>query len=69
MMDEDLIEKLDRVEEVRLKGRSAVLRDIVRDFLARRREKEIERQYREAYTKNPPDEFEGWADAGVWPDE
>ena len=68
-MEEELLATLDGVEEVRLKGRSAVLRDIVREFLARRREAEIERQYRDAYTKNPPDEFKDWADAGVWPEE
>ena len=67
-MDEELIEKLDRLEEVHLKGRSAVLRDIVREFLARRREEQIERQYRDAYAKNPPDEFKD-SDARDWPED
>jgi hypothetical protein len=41
MFDEELLAGLDRTEEVREKGRFAVLRQIISDFLRRRRQKAI----------------------------
>ena len=65
--DEALLEKLDRHPAVQQRGRSAVLREAVADYLARKEAEEIERRYREGYGAAPPIEFEGWADEGVWP--
>jgi Arc/MetJ-type ribon-helix-helix transcriptional regulator len=52
-------------------GRSAVLRQAVRDYLKRRRRQAIARQYREAYANGQGlgDEFEGWEKQGEWPPE
>ncbi len=70
-MDEDLLARLDEADEVRRKGRSAVLRQAAREYLARRRRREIARQYRQAYGADPAlgDDFKGWEDEGAWTDE
>jgi metal-responsive CopG/Arc/MetJ family transcriptional regulator len=71
MMDESLLEELDRVDEVRKEGRSAVIRRAVTAWLKGARERDIEAQYKRAYASGEglgPD-WAGWEDQGVWPDE
>lgn len=68
--DEALLEELDATEEVRLQGRSAVLRKAVAEYLRRRRRHAVAEGYRRAYGEGGGlgDEFEGWEDQGRWPD-
>ena len=71
LLDESLLKQLDGEEEVRRRGRSAVLRDAARAYLGRIRARRIARQYHRAYAKAEPlgSEFEGWEAEGVWPEE
>jgi metal-responsive CopG/Arc/MetJ family transcriptional regulator len=72
LFDEDLLAELDRTAEVHEKGRSAVLRQLTRDFLRQRRCQEIDAQYERTYrgVEGPlGKDFEGWEDEGVWPPE
>ena len=68
--DEALLAELDATEEARQKGRSAVLRNAVREYLQRRRRHVVAEGYRRAYGDAPDlgEEFEGWEDQGQWPD-
>ena len=71
MFDERLLAKLDADEDVRKRGRSAVLRRIVNDYLRRKTESAIDARYRKGYADGTglgPD-FEGWEEEGVWPTE
>jgi predicted transcriptional regulator len=66
LLREDVLAELDGTADVREKGRSAVLRQLVSDFLRQRRETEIDAQYECAYkeTASPlGEEFAGWEDA------
>jgi metal-responsive CopG/Arc/MetJ family transcriptional regulator len=68
-MDEDLLAQLDRDEETKRSGRSAVLRRAVAEYLKRRNQQSIAVSYRRAYgtgTGLGP-EFEGWEAEGQWP--
>ena len=69
-LDESLLARLDRDEEVRRDGRSAVLRRAADLYLRQRRAGEIAAAYRQAYGDGSAlgDEFEGWSAEGVWPD-
>jgi metal-responsive CopG/Arc/MetJ family transcriptional regulator len=72
LFDETLLAELDATTDVRHKGRSAVLRQIARDFVRRRRTQEVDAQYERAYAgvQDPlGKDFEGWEDEGVWPPE
>lgn len=71
MLDEDLVARLDASEEVRVEGRSAVLRRAAAEYLDRRRREAIADQYRKAYAESTGlgDEFAGWEDQGAWPRE
>lgn len=72
MFDEELLATLDETEDVRAKGRSAVLRQITGEFLRQRRARQLDEQYERAYAgvRDPlGDEFEGWTEEGVWPPE
>ena len=61
-MEEGLLRRLDSYPEVRTRGRSAVLREAVADYLARKEAEEIDRVYAVAYGPvMPPDELEDWA--------
>ncbi len=69
MFDEELLARLDERPEVAADGRSAVLREAVREYLARRAKAEIADAYRAAYSggEGLGDEFAGWEDQGEWP--
>jgi len=71
MIDDDLLAALDATDEVQAEGRSAVLRRAASEYLARRRSKAIREQYRQAYGKSGGlgDEFSGWEEQGVWPED
>ena len=70
-VDEELLAELEAAEEVRERGRSAVFRQAVREYLRRSRRAAIESQYRQAYGTKPGvgNEFEGWEDEGEWPND
>jgi metal-responsive CopG/Arc/MetJ family transcriptional regulator len=51
--DERLLEKLDSDEEVKIEGRSAVIRRAVADYLRKKRRVKIADAYRRAYSKQP----------------
>lgn len=68
---EDLLARLDRDEEVRRDGRSAVLRRAAELYLRKQRASAIASAYARAYGRGPGPgaEFEGWEKEGVWPGE
>jgi metal-responsive CopG/Arc/MetJ family transcriptional regulator len=69
LFEEELLAELDNTAEVRERGRSAVLRELARDFLRQRRERESDAQYEHAYAgvEDPlGKDFEGWEREGVW---
>lgn len=67
--DEKLLAQLDRDQEVRRHGRSAVLRRAAAEYLRRARRSEISEAYRKAYASgaDESDELNGWEGQGVWP--
>ena len=67
-IDEALLQRLDSYSEVRTRGRSAVLREAVAEYLARKESEEIDRAYEAAYSASPPDEFDDWPDEAAWPE-
>ncbi len=69
--DKVLLERLDADDEVRSQGRSAVLRQLVAEFLRRKREAAIDAQYRRGYAdfEGLGPEYEGWEQMGVGPEE
>ena len=70
-MDEKLLEKLDRDEETKRDGRSAVLRRAADEYLKRRKRQTIAEKYLQAYGKKSGlgREFAGWEDEGAWPND
>jgi metal-responsive CopG/Arc/MetJ family transcriptional regulator len=70
MFDEALLRRLDRDEEVRKAGRSAVLRRATVEYLRRSRAKRIAEAYRRAYEGEGGlgGEFAGWEDEASWPE-
>ena len=68
--DEDLLERLDELAEVRERGRSAVLREATANYLAQKAAEEIDRQYAEGYGRLPQtDEELDWGESRVWPED
>ncbi len=68
--DEDLLERLDALAEVRERGRSAVLREATANYLAQKAAEEIDRQYAEGYGRFPQtDEELDWGESRVWPED
>jgi len=70
MVEEDLLARLDRDEEVQKSGRSAVIRRAIADYLRRRRSSRISEAYRKAYSKGGTlgEELDGWTEEGSWPE-
>jgi hypothetical protein len=69
MMDETLLRRLDADEEVRTRGRSAVLRRAAAEYLRRSSSRRIAEGYRRAYGKGAGlgEEFTGWESEASWP--
>lgn len=65
-VDDGLLKRLDSCEEVRARGRSAVFRQAVADYLSKQEAEEIVRAYKAGYGAAPPDEFDDWAAEAVW---
>ena len=70
-MDEALLARLDKAEEVQKIGRSAVLRRATSEYLARQSRVDIARQYQRAYGANADleKEFKGWEGEAAWMEE
>ena len=70
LFDEPLLKRLDADEEVRVLGRSAVLRRAATEYLRKRRTRTTAEAYRRAYAKDRrlDEELRGWSDEGVWPE-
>ena len=70
-MDDELLAALDPTDEVKAEGRSAVLRRAAAEYLRRRRRDEIREQYQRGYGKSGGlgEEFSGWEEEGVWPND
>ncbi len=68
-LDDALLSRLDRDEEVRRDGRSAVLRRAADQYLRHRRAGAIAAAYSRAYADGSglDGEFAGWEKEGVWP--
>lgn len=71
MFDEDLLAELDADDDVRARGRSAVLREAAAAYLERRRKAVIAADYESAYAgrEGLDEELEGWEAEGEWPSE
>lgn len=67
MMDEEVLRRLDRDEEVRRRGRSAVLRQAASEYLRRSTTRRIAKVYRKAYGKSAGlgADFSGWENEGT----
>ena len=62
-LDEQLLEALERDEEVKQKGRSAVIRRAVTDYLRKKRREAIAEAYQRGYGRHPADpDLRSWAD-------
>ena len=70
-MDEELLAGLDKTEEVRKIGRSAVLRRAASEYPARQSRVEIARQYQKAFGANADlgKEIKGWEGEAAWMEE
>ena len=69
--EEDLLRDLDADERVQQIGRSALLRQLAREYLRQQRERRIDEQYARAYGGNgreDPD-WSAWEEDGDWPPE
>ena len=71
MISDALLQRLDASEEVKQKGRSAVIREALASHLQQRRQAKIREAYRAGYGEDSGlgTEFEGWEEEGVWPEE
>lgn len=67
--DEDLLRRVDSTEEAKARGRSAVFRQAVAEWLERRRAQVIAEGYENAYgsERGLGREFTGWEEQGRWP--
>ena len=67
--DEALLDRLNHSSEAQERGRSAILREAVADYLKRKDAEDITRRYQVGYrdTAKLNDELEGWGGEGAWP--
>ena len=65
-IDEGLLQRLDSCQQVRSRGRSAIFREAVANYLARIEAEEIDRAYEAGYGAAPPDEFDDWPAEAAW---
>ena len=70
-LEEDLLRDLDADERVKAIGRSALLRQLAREYLRRERQRRIDEQYARAYGDNGgrDPEWTAWEEKGDWPPE
>lgn len=70
-VDDELLARLDRDEEVKRDGRSAVIRRAADQYLRQRKTREVAAAYRRAYASGSglSAEFVGWEGEGTWPAE
>lgn len=68
-LDDDLVTEVDRAATAQGKSRSAFTRDALRAALENARERELERQHRQGYERQPvsPEEFGDWGRDPAWP--
>ena len=68
-LDEELVAEVDRAAAAKGKSRSAFARDALRAALESDRERELERQHRLGYERQPvePGEFDDWEAEQIWP--
>lgn len=68
---DELLKEFDASAEAQSEGRSAVLRQALREYLVRMRREKISRQYERAYARDPGlgAEFSDWEEQNAWPDE
>lgn len=71
LFDERLLAALDADAQVQERGRSGVLRELVSDYLKRRRREILDSQYAAGYGDGAcvPDDLAGWDEEGEWPGE
>ncbi|HEY3448391.1 MAG TPA: ribbon-helix-helix domain-containing protein [Myxococcales bacterium] len=65
-IDEALLRAFDQDAQVRAKGRSAVLRRLLADYLSKNRKAAITQAYHRGYGKAGADELKGWTGEGAW---
>lgn len=68
-VDQELLDLVDQEQETKERGRSAVIRDALKLYLARNRAATIDAQYRKAYGTNAGNEFEDMLSGQSWPSE
>ena len=68
MLDEELVDAVDRTAKKLGTTRSGFAREALRAALARSKEREMERKHREGYLRKPPKrgEFKVWEKEQVW---
>ncbi|MCA1755519.1 MAG: hypothetical protein LC641_12670 [Spirochaeta sp.] len=71
MFNEDILRRLSESDEVKVRGRSEVVRRAVDRYLRQREQEAIARKYTNAYasTNQLEDELDRWTDEGAWPTE
>ncbi len=69
--EEDLLNDLDADDTVKVIGRSALLRQLAREYLRRERERRIDEQYARAYgdSGGADPASTDWEEDGDWPPE
>lgn len=70
-IDEDLLRRIDALEEVKKKGRSALIRRLAEAYLQHRRNQQIRVAYQRGYGAHPVGELEFDSDPEhlAWPDD
>ena len=69
LFDEELLRRLSESRDVKMNGRSEVVRRAVRFYLRQRERERISEEYKKAYsdTADLTQELEGWTEEGEWP--